>query len=130
MTALDLLPIEAGAFYVMDRGYTDFARLYRFTQGLAFFIVPAKRNLHCVRRTFRSVDRSTGLRSDNTIRLRGPKPLPATRSPSAESVTTLPISTGGLSSSATTSRCLPSPSPNSTAAVGKSNSSSSGSNNT
>ena len=37
MTALDLLPIEAGAFYVMDRGYTDFARLYRFTQGLAFF---------------------------------------------------------------------------------------------
>lgn len=79
MTALDLLPIEAGAFYVMDRGYTDFARLYRFTQGLAFFIVPAKRNLHCVRRTFRSVDRSTGLRSDNTIRLRGPKT--ATRYP-------------------------------------------------
>lgn len=79
MTALDLLPIEAGAFYVMDRGYTDFARLYRFTQGLAFFILPAKRNLHFARRTFRSVDRSTGLRSDNTIRLRGPKT--ATRYP-------------------------------------------------
>ena len=63
----------------MDRGYTDFARLYRFTQGLAFFILPAKRNLHCARRTFRSVDRSTGLRSDNTIRLRGPKT--ATRYP-------------------------------------------------
>lgn len=73
MTSLDLLPIEAGAFYVMDRGYTDFARLYRFTQGLAFFILPAKRNLHFARRTSRSVDKSTGLRADNTIRLRGPK---------------------------------------------------------
>ena len=73
LTSLDLLPIEAGAFYVMDRGYTDFARLYRFTQGLAFFILPAKRNLHFARRTSRNVDKSTGLRSDNTIRLRGPK---------------------------------------------------------
>ena len=79
MTALDLLPIEAGAFYVMDRGYTDFARLYRFTQGLAFFILPAKRNLHFARRTSHSVDKSTGLRSDNTIRLRGLKT--ATRYP-------------------------------------------------
>ena len=73
MTSLDLLPIEAGAFYVMDRGYTDFARLFRFTQSLAFFILPAKRNLHFARRSSRSVDKSTGLRSDNTIRLRGPK---------------------------------------------------------
>ena len=73
LTSLDLLPIEAGAFYVMDRGYTDFARLYRFTQGLAFFILPAKRNLHYARRTSRKVDKSTGLRSDNTIGLRGPK---------------------------------------------------------
>ena len=73
MTSLDLLPIEAGAFYVMDRGYTDFARLFRFTQSLAFFILPAKRNLHFARRASRSVDKSTGLRSDNTIRLRGPK---------------------------------------------------------
>ena len=73
MSSMDLLPIEAGAFYVMDRGYTDFARLYRFTQGLAFFILPAKRNLHFARRTSRNVDKSTGLRSDNTIRLRGPK---------------------------------------------------------
>ena len=79
MTALDQLPIEAGAFYVMDRGYTDFARLYRFTQSLAFFILPAKRNLHFARRTSRRVDKSTGLRSDNTIRLLGPKT--ATRYP-------------------------------------------------
>lgn len=70
---LDLLPIEAGAFYIMDRGYTDFARLYAFTQGLAFFIIRAKRGLDCVRRSYRQVDRSTGLRSDSTILLRGPK---------------------------------------------------------
>lgn len=73
VTSLDLLPIEAGAFYVMDRGYTDFERLYRFTQGLAFFIIRAKRDLDFVRRAYREVDKSTGLRSDNTIRLRGPK---------------------------------------------------------
>ena len=73
VTSLDMLPIEAGSFYVMDRGYTDFERLYRFTQGLAFFIIRAKRDLHFVRRASREVDKSTGLRSDNTIRLCGPK---------------------------------------------------------
>ena len=73
VTSLDLLPIEAGSFYVMDRGYTDFGRLYRFTQGLAFFIIRAKRDLDFARRCARPVDRSTGLRSDNTIRLCGPK---------------------------------------------------------
>ena len=41
VSSLDLLPIEAGSFYVMDRGYTDFERLYRFTQGLAFFVTRA-----------------------------------------------------------------------------------------
>lgn len=73
VTSLDLLPIEAGSFYVMDRGYTDFERLYRFTQGLAFFIIRAKRDLDFAYRAHRKVDRSTGLRSDTTIRLRGPK---------------------------------------------------------
>ena len=71
--SLDLLPIGAGAIYVMDRGYTDFARLYRFTQAMASFILPAKRNLDFARRAYRKVDKSTGLRSDSTIRLRGPK---------------------------------------------------------
>ncbi len=71
--SLDALPIEAGAFYVMDRGYTDFARLYRFTQGLAFFITRAKRGLDFVRQAYRWVDKSTGLRSDQTILLCGPK---------------------------------------------------------
>jgi len=73
VTSLDLLPIEAGSFYVMDRGYTDFERLYRFTQGLAFFIIRAKRDLDFAYRAHREVDKSTGLRSDTTIRLRGPK---------------------------------------------------------
>lgn len=71
--SLDLLPIEPGAFYVMDRGYTDFERLYRFTQQMAFFVIRAKRNLDFTRQSYRAVDRATGLRSDSTIRLRGPK---------------------------------------------------------
>ena len=73
VTCLDLLPIEAGSFYVMDRAYTDFERLYRFTQGLAFFITRAKRDLDFARQAYRELDKSTGLRSDQTIVLRGPK---------------------------------------------------------
>ena len=73
VTSLDLLPIEAGSFYVMDRGYTDFQRLYHFNQGLAFFVIRAKRDLAFTRRAHREVDKSTGLRSDSTIRLCGPK---------------------------------------------------------
>ena len=73
VTSLDLLPIEAGAFYVMDRGYTDFERLYRFTQSMAFFIIRAKRDLDFARRAYREVDKTTGLRSDQTIILCGPK---------------------------------------------------------
>jgi len=71
--ALDLLPVEAGAFYVMDRGYLDFARLQAFTQALAFFVTRAKRNLDYARRDYREVDKSTGLRSDSTLVLRGYK---------------------------------------------------------
>jgi transposase len=73
VTALDDLPIESGAYYVMDRGYTDFRRLYAFTQGLAFFVIRAKRDLDYARRSYRNVDKSTGLRSDQTIILCGPK---------------------------------------------------------
>jgi hypothetical protein len=72
VNALDHLPIEAGAFYVMDRGYVDFKRLYRFETGKAFFVTRAKRNLDCRRRTRRAVDKTTGLRSDSTIVLAGP----------------------------------------------------------
>jgi hypothetical protein len=73
VTVLDHLPIEPGAFYVMDRGYVDFKRLYRFTQGTAFFITRCKRNLDFTRRERRAVDKTTGLRSDQTIVLAGPK---------------------------------------------------------
>jgi hypothetical protein len=73
MTVLDSLPIEPGAFYVMDRAYTDFARLHRFLQGAAFFVTRARRNLDCTRRERRRIDRTTGLRSDQTIVLAGPK---------------------------------------------------------
>ena len=71
--ALDHLVLEPGAFYIMDRGYIDFARLYAFTEQMAFFIVRGKRNLDYARRAYRSVDKSTGLRSDQKIVLKGPK---------------------------------------------------------
>ncbi len=73
VTFLDQLVLEPAAFYVMDRGYIDFARLYRFTQNMAFFVTRAKSNLDYTRRSSRSVDYGTGLRSDQTILLRGPK---------------------------------------------------------
>ena len=73
VTVLDHLPLEPGAFYVMDRGYVDFARLHRFTHGAAFFVTRAKRNMDYSRRAARDVDESTGLRADQTIVLSGPK---------------------------------------------------------
>jgi hypothetical protein len=73
VTVLDELVVEPGAFYVMDRGYIDFARLHALTQGLAFFVVRAKRNLDFRRCRAQPVDKTTGLRSDQTIRLRGRK---------------------------------------------------------
>jgi len=68
---LDELRLEAGAFYLLDRGYVDFARLYAFTQACAFFVTRAKKNLQFYRRCSRPVERSTGLQSDQTIVLTG-----------------------------------------------------------
>ena len=62
----EILP-EAGAFYVMDRGYIDFARLYEFTLSSAFFVVRVKENVVLQRRYSRPVDKSVGLRSDHTV---------------------------------------------------------------
>jgi hypothetical protein len=73
VTVLDELVVEPGAFYVMDRGYIDFGRLYALIQGGAFFLVRAKRNLAYARRGSRPVDKTTGLRSDQSIVLTGPK---------------------------------------------------------
>ena len=69
---LDDLIAEAGAFYVMDRGYLDFFRLYRLTKACAFFVIRAKKNLACQRLYSNPVDRSTGLICDQTIMLTGP----------------------------------------------------------
>jgi transposase len=68
---LDELVLEAGSFYVMDRGYIDFARLYTFTQNLSFFITRAKDNLDYRRLYYRKVDKTTGLRCDQSITLKG-----------------------------------------------------------
>ena len=62
----EFLP-EAGAFYVMDRGYIDFERLFFFTLCSAFFVVRSKENVLLQRRYSRSVDKATGLRSDHTV---------------------------------------------------------------
>jgi Domain of unknown function (DUF4372)/Transposase DDE domain len=68
---LDEVLLEAGAFYLLDRGYVDFARLYLFTQACAFFVTRAKKNLQFYLRTSRPVNRSSGVRCDQTIRLTG-----------------------------------------------------------
>ena len=64
---LDEIMPEAGAFYVMGRGYIDFERLYVFTLSSAFFVVRIKKNVVLQRRYSRPVDKSTGLRSDHTV---------------------------------------------------------------
>ena len=71
--ALDYLPLEPGAFYVMDRGYIDFARLYVFQEHMAFFVTRAKKNLQCRCKAQCPVDTNTGLRCDQTIVLSGAK---------------------------------------------------------
>jgi hypothetical protein len=82
--ALDVLVLLPGAYYVLDRGYLDFGRLFRFQQAGAFFVTRAKANLQFARRASRPVDPTTGLRCDQTIVLTGPKtatlyPLPLRR---------------------------------------------------
>jgi transposase len=71
--ALDHLPVEPGAFYIMDRGYIDFARLYVFQTNMAFFVTRAKKNFQCRCRAKRPVDKNTGLRCDQSVVLTGPK---------------------------------------------------------
>jgi len=68
---LDILIPEAGSFYIMDRGYLDFARLYAMHQAHATFITRAKSNTQCRRLYSRPVDKTTGLRCDQTIVLTG-----------------------------------------------------------
>jgi len=88
---LDHLAFEPGATYVVDRAYIDFVRLYAITQAGAFFVVRAKDNLRQRRVYSHAVDRTTGLRSDQTVRLVNyaaakayPAPLRRVRSYDAE----------------------------------------------
>src|ERR1700736_3225392 len=67
VNVLDEILPEAGAFYVMDRGYLDFERLFGFTLSSAFFVVRTKKNVVLQRRYSRPVDKSVGLRSDHTV---------------------------------------------------------------
>ena len=69
--ALDMLVPEAGAIYVMDRGYVDFGRLYRLHQAGAFFVTRAKSNLDAHRVYSTATDRTTGVVADQTITLDG-----------------------------------------------------------
>ena len=71
INVLDLLLPEPGAFYVMDRGYIDFDRLYQLHNAKCFFVTRAKSNLKAQRRYSHPIDRSTGLICDQTIVLSG-----------------------------------------------------------
>lgn len=70
VNTLDILPVEPGACYIMDRGYTDFRRLYSLHQQHASFILRAKKNLQFTRVYSHPVDRSIGFRCDQTIQFR------------------------------------------------------------
>ncbi|HKS72955.1 MAG TPA: IS4 family transposase [Terriglobales bacterium] len=91
----ELLP-EPGSIYIMDRGYLDFARLYHLHQELAFFVIRARRGFRFHRLAARPVDKLTGLRCDQTIRLKSfypahgyPDPLRRIRYHDAETHKTL-----------------------------------------
>ena len=71
VNVLDMLAFEAGAFYVMDRGYLDFARLFRLYQAGAFFVTRAKSNFNARRLYSAPCDRSTGVICDQRVALNG-----------------------------------------------------------
>ena len=71
VNVLDLLLPEPGAFYIMDRGYIDFDRLYQLNEAKCFFVIRAKSNLKAQRRYSHPIDRSTGLICDQTVVLTG-----------------------------------------------------------
>jgi IS4 transposase len=68
---LDIIPVEAGAFYIMDRGYLDFARLHKMHQTGAFFVTRAKRGMNARRVYSIATDRTTGVICDQSIMLKG-----------------------------------------------------------
>lgn len=73
MPMLDNVPVEPGAFYIMDRGYLDFGRLYTFHQAKAFFVIRAKENTLLQRVYSYPIDKLTNVCSDQTVKLTGPQ---------------------------------------------------------
>lgn len=71
VNGLDELTYEAGAYYMLDRGYVDFERLYRIHQHQAFFVTRAKRNTQLIRMYSSKANKKTGVRSDQIVRLSG-----------------------------------------------------------
>jgi Transposase DDE domain/Domain of unknown function (DUF4372) len=73
VTVLDHVVFQPGSYLVMDRGYIDFQRLYQIHQAMTYFVVRSKDNLQFRRQVSRAVDKASGLRSDQTIVMTGPK---------------------------------------------------------
>jgi len=71
MNAMDVIPYETGAYYIFDRGYVDYTRLYRITQYEAYFVIRAKSNLKFSRIYSRKVEKSTGVLCDQIGKLSG-----------------------------------------------------------
>jgi hypothetical protein len=71
VNVLDIMPVEAGAFYVMDRGYVDYTRLYTLHQTGAFFVTRAKRGMNARRVYSHPSDRDNGIICDQSVRLNG-----------------------------------------------------------
>jgi len=104
VNVLDILILEAGSFYLMDRGYLDFERLYTMHQAQAFFVTRSKRRFNFKRRYSNEVDKSTGLQCDQTIILTGfypardyPEPLRRIRYYDVETDTKLIFLTNNFS---------------------------------
>lgn len=68
---LDIIPIEKGGYYVLDKGYIDFERLFKIKEEKAYFIIRAKENLQFIRLSFRKVSKENGIICDQDIQLKG-----------------------------------------------------------
>lgn len=73
VNGLDYFPLEAGSYYLMDKGYIDFGRLHHIHNEEAFFVTRAKDNFKFVRMSSRKIDKSTGVKCDQTVRLKNYK---------------------------------------------------------
>jgi len=70
---LDFFPYEAGSYYILDKGYIDFGRLNKIHQSSCFFVTRAKENFRFVRLSSRPVDKATGIKCDQTVRIKNKK---------------------------------------------------------